>query len=131
MNDVYDFLKRAEVFYLATIDGEQPRVRVFGAVNIFEERLYLLSGKWKDVVKQIELNPRVELCTMKDGEWLRVSAVLVRDDRVEAQESMLDAYPSMRGMYTSGDEGNTVVYYLKDAKAVISSFTKDPVVIEF
>ena len=131
MQRVYEFLKQAGTYYLATEEGNQPRVRPFGTVHLFEGRLYLQTGKGKSVARQIAQNPRVELCAMKGDEWIRVAGTLVRDDRTEAQESMLDAYPTLRGMYRSGPDGNTVVYYLKDATATISSFSHPPIEISF
>ena len=130
MNTVNDFLKQAGVYYLATVEGDQPRVRPFGTVNIFEGKLYIQTGKKKDVAKQIEANPKVEISAFKDGKWIRVAGELVEDDRIEAQRSMLDAYPELAGMYQPGD-GNTAVYYFRNAVATISSFTEAPVVIEF
>jgi len=129
MNTVYDFLKKAGTYYLATVDGDQPRVRPFGTVNIFEGKLYIQTGKVKDVAKQIAANPKVEISAFMEGKWIRVAGELVEDDRIEAQKSMLDAYPELGGMYKAGD-GNTVVYYFKDAVATISSFTEAPVVIK-
>ena len=129
MKRVYDFLKQAETYYLATVDGDQPRVRPFGTVNIFEDKLYIQTGK--AVANQIAKNPKVEICAMKGDEWIRVAATLVEDDRVEAQESMLNAYPNLRAMYKTGPDGNTVVYYLKDATATISSFSHAPIDIKF
>ncbi|MCR5340304.1 MAG: pyridoxamine 5'-phosphate oxidase family protein [Saccharofermentans sp.] len=129
MNTVYDFLKKAGTYYLATVDGDQPRVRPFGTVNIFEGKLYIQTGKVKDVAKQIAANPKVEISAFLEGKWIRVAGELVEDDRIEAQKSMLDAYPELGGMYKAGD-GNTVVYYFKDAVATISSFTEAPVVIK-
>ena len=130
MNTVNDFLKQAGVYYLATVEGDQPRVRPFGTVNIFEGKLYIQTGKVKPVAKQIAANPKVEISAFKDGKWIRVAGELVEDDRIEAQQSMLDAYPELGGMYKAGD-GNTAVYYFKDAVATISSFTEAPVVIKF
>ena len=115
MKRVYDFLKEAGTYYLATMDGDQPRVRPFGTINVFEGKLYIQTGKGKAVAKQIAANPKVEICAMKGDEWIRVAATLVEDDRVEAQESMLNSYPSLRAMYKTGSDGNTIVYYLKDA----------------
>ena len=112
------------------MDGDQPRVRPFGTAHIFEGKLYIQTGKSKDVSKQIHANPKVELCAFKDGEWLRVAAELVEDDRREARVSMLDAYPSLQAMY-SADDGNTEVFYLKNATATFSSFTKAPEVVKF
>lgn len=129
MNTVYDFLKKAGTYYLATVDGDQPRVRPFGTVNIFEGKLYIQTGKVKDVAKQIAANPKVEISAFLEGKWIRVAGELVEDDRIEAQKSMLEAYPELGGMYKAGD-GNTVVYYFKDAVATISSFTEAPVVIK-
>ena len=130
MEKVYEFLKDAQTYYLATVDGDQPRVRPFGTVNIFEGKLYIQTGKSKDVSKQLHANPKAEICAFKDGVWLRVSGELIEDDRREARASMLDAYPNLRGMY-SEDDGNTEVFYMKDATATIASFTKAPEVIRF
>ena len=130
MEKVVKFLKDAEVYYLATVDGDQPRVRPFGTAHVFEGKLYIQTGKVKDVSKQIHANPKVEICAFKDGDWLRVAGVLVEDDRVEAEQSMLDAYPSLQGMY-SADDGNTEVFYFKNATATFSSFTEPPKTITF
>ena len=130
MKEVEKFLKEAETYYLATVEGDQPRVRPFGTVHIFEDKLYIQTGKKKDVSKQLHANPKVELCAFKGGEWIRVAAELVEDDRIEARQSMLDAYPSLQQMY-SADDGNTEVFYFKNATATISSFTHEPVVIKF
>lgn len=131
MKRVYDFLKEAGTYYLATMDGDQPRVRPFGTVNIFENKLYIQTGKGKSVAEQIAANPKVEICAMKGDEWIRVAATLVEDDRVEAQESILNAYPYLRTMYKTGPDGNTIVYYLKDAVATILSFSHAPIEIKF
>lgn len=130
MNRVYEFLKAAETYYLATVEGGHPRVRPFGTIHMFEGKLYIQTGKGKSVAKQIAANPKVELCAMKGDEWIRVAGTLVLDDRTEAQENMLN-YPSLRAMYTTGPNGNTAVYYFKDATATISSFSHEPVVIKF
>ena len=130
MKSVYEFLKNADVYYLATVEGDQPRVRPFGTVNIFEGRLYIQTGKVKPTSRQLLQNPKAELCAFKDGEWIRVSCELVEDDRYEAKKSMLDAYPSLRGMYDENDS-NTEVLYMKNAVAVFSSFGKESVTVEF
>lgn len=130
MQTVLDFLKKAGTYYLATVDGDQPRVRPFGTINLFENRLYIQTGKKKDVAKQIEKNPKAEL-TAFDGEvWLRVSAELVFDGRKEAQESLLAEYPQLRGMYAA-DDGNNAVYYLKNAVAAFYSFGGEPKEVKF
>ena len=130
MKRVYDFLKDAGTYYLATVDGDQPRVRPFGTVNIFEGKLYIQTGKVKPVSKQIAADPKVEICAFKDGRWLRLAGELVEDDRVEARRSMLDAYPELHGMYDEND-GNTQVLYFKNAEAVFSSFGAAPETVRF
>mgnify|MGYP003196905623 CR=1 FL=1 len=130
MESVYKFLKEADTYYLATVEGNQPRVRPFGTVNIFEGKLYIQTGKVKAVSKQIMANGKVEICAMKGGNWLRVAGTLVEDDRYEAKKAMLDAYPSLQGMYSAEDD-NTQVFYIKDATATFSSFTKAPEVVHF
>ena len=130
MKRVYDFLKKAEVYYLATVEGDQPRVRPFGTVNEFEGKLYMQTGKVKPTSQQLVANPKVEICAFTSGEWIRVACELVVDDRFEAKKSMLDAYPNLRGMYDEND-GNTQVFYMKNATATFSAFGKDSQVIEF
>ena len=130
MEKVYEFLKAAGTYYLATVDGDQPRVRPFGTVHIFEGKLYIQTGKSKDVSHQLAANPKAELCAFKDGVWVRVSGKLVEDDRVEARRSMLDAYPNLRAMYDEND-GNTQVLYFQDAVATFSSFTAPPETVRF
>lgn len=127
---VTEFLKNAGTYYLATAEGDQPRVRPFGTAHIFEGRLYFQTGLSKEVAKQMAANPKVEICACKDGAWIRVEGEAVLDERTEAQASMLEAYPSLKRMYAVGD-GNTAVYYLKNAKAVFSSFTAAPETVEF
>ncbi len=126
MQNVYEFLKAAEVYYLATVDGDQPRVRPFGTVNVFEDRLYIQTGKIKPVSHQLHANPKAEICAFKDGRWIRVAGELVSDDRYEAKANMLDAYPSLKKMY-SADDDNTEVFYFKNAVYTISSFTAPPI----
>ena len=130
MNEVYEFLKKAGTFYIATVDGDQPRVRPFGVVNIFEDKLYIQTGKVKNVSKQIEKNNNVEICTFLEGKWIRVSGKLIEDPRREAKESMLEANPMLKNMY-SADDDNTEVLYFEDATATIYSFTEEPKVIKF
>ena len=130
MNEVYEFLKKAGTYYLATVEGDQPRVRPFGTIDLFESKLYIQTGKKKDVSKQIHLNPKIEICAFKDGVWLRVAAKAVADERIEAQRHMLDAYPSLQGMYKAGD-GNTEVFCLTEGLATFSSFTAAPEIIRF
>lgn len=131
MKKVYDFLKEADTYFLATNDGDQPRVRPFGTIHIYENKLYIQTGRTKNVAKQIMANPKVEISAMKGDEWIRVSGELVPDENVDAQEAMLDAYPHLRAMYTTGADGNSAVYYFKDATATIYSFTHEPIEIKF
>jgi len=130
MQSVHDFLKSTNTYYLATIDGDTPRVRPFGTINLFEGKLYIQTGKKKDVAKQIAKNPKAEICAYDGKTWLRIACTLVEDDRTAAQESMLDAYPNIRKMYSVGD-GNTVVYYMKNAVATFYTFGAEPKVVRF
>ena len=130
MKRVCEFLKEAGAYYLATVEGDQPRVRPFGTANIFEDKLYIQTGKVKPVSKQLGVNPKAEICAFKDGVWLRVACELIEDDRVEAKAAMLDAYPNLRGMYNENDD-NTQVLYMKDAVATFSGFGKEPETYSF
>ena len=130
MEKVLQFLKEAQTYYLATTEGDQPRVRPFGTIDLFEGKLYFQTGKVKDVSKQIHANPKIEICAFKDGVWLRVAAKAYADDRLAPQEHMLAEYPSLQAMYKPGD-GNSEVFYLKDATATFSSFTAAPEVVTF
>lgn len=130
MDKVLKFLKDAETYYLATVEGDQPKVRPFGTAHIFEGKLYIQTGKVKDVSKQLHQNPKAEICAFKNGEWLRVSGKLIEDNRNEARQSMLDAYPGLQKMYKA-DDGNTEVFYFENSTAIFSSFTHEPQIIEF
>ena len=130
MERVEKFLKDADVYYLATMEGDQPRVRPFGTAHIFEGKLYIQTGKVKEVYKQLKENPKAEICACIKDQWLRVSGELIEDDRREARQSMLDDYPSLQSMY-SADDGNTAVFYFRNATAVFSSFHAEPEVIKF
>lgn len=130
MEKVCQFLKDAGTYYLATVEGNQPRVRPFGTAHIYNGKLYIQTGKVKPVSKQLAANPKAEICAFKDGTWLRVEGKLVEDDSVEARKSMLDAYPTLRAMYDEND-GNTQVLYFANATATFSSFTAPPEVIKF
>ena len=130
MQEVYEFLKNCGTYYLATVDGDQPRVRPFGTVDIFEGKLYIQTGKVKDVSKQLQKNPKAEICAFANGTWVRVAGELVRDDRIEAKKHMLDAYPSLQAMYKAEDD-NTEVLYFRNATATFSSFTAAPRTVAF
>lgn len=130
MNEVYEYLKKCGVYYLATVDGDQPRVRPFGTVDVFEGKLYIQTGKAKPVAQQMKANQKVEISGMADNKWIRLTAEAVLDDNIAAQEHMLDNYPSLKAQYQPGD-GNTEVYYLKNVTAQICSFTDPVQVYEF
>ena len=130
MQEVYEFLKAAGTYYLATMDGDQPRVRPFGTIDLIDGKLYIQTGKRKDVASQIKANPKIEISAMLDGRWIRLSAEAILDENIEAQVHMLDNYPSLKAMYAPGD-GNTEVYYLRNAAAAICSFTSEPEVYHF
>ena len=130
MERVCKFLKDAGVYYLATVEGDQPRVRPFGTAHIFEGKLYIQTGKVKPTSRQLLQNPKAEICAFHQGVWVRIAGELVEDDRVEARASMLDAYPSLRKMYDEND-GNTQVFYFRNAVATFSSLTSAPETVEF
>lgn len=123
MDEILAFLKKAGTYYLATDDNGQPRVRPFGTATLYDGRIYIQTGKKKSVSMQMHANPRIEICAFLDGDWLRIQAEAVEDDRREALKAVLDDYPELRAMYNE-DDGNTEVFYLKNATAVFSSFTK-------
>ena len=132
MNEIYEFIKKCGTYYLATVEDGQPRNRPFGTINIFEGKLYIQTGKSKSVSKQIQKNPKVELCCFDagTGAWLRLAGELVRDDRREPKVDMLEHYPDLKNMY-SADDDNTEVLYFKNATATISSFAAPPKVVQF
>ena len=130
MKEVQEFLKECGVYFLATSEDNIPHVRPFGTAEIFENKLYIQTGKIKDVSKQIEKNPNVELCAYKDGKWLRVKGVLVREEKKKKKKDMLDKNPELKSMYSAEDD-NTEVLYFEKATATFYSFTKPPKEIEF
>ncbi|MBR1891400.1 MAG: pyridoxamine 5'-phosphate oxidase family protein [Clostridia bacterium] len=130
MKEVCEFLKKCGTYFLATVEDDMPRVRPFGTAHIFEDKLYIQTGKIKDVFKQVEKNPNAEICAFDGQKWLRISGKLIHDDRRVARESMLNAYPELRSMYNE-DDGNTAVLYFKDATATFYSFTEAPKTVKF
>ena len=130
MQEVYEFLKKCGTYYLATVEGDQPRVRPFGTVDLFEGKLYIQTGKVKAVSKQLQANPKAEICAFADGVWVRVAGELIRDDRIEAKKHMLDQYPSLQAMYSAEDD-NTEVLYFRNATATFASFTAAPRTVTF
>ena len=130
MQEVQEFLKKCGTYYLATVEGDQPRVRPFGTAEIFEGKLYIQTGKSKDVSKQIQKNPKVEICGFHNGTWVRIAGTLVRDDRVEAKEDMLEKNPGLKNMYSATDD-NTEVLYFENATATFYSFGGEPKVVKF
>ena len=130
MKKALEFLRQCGTFYIATVDGDQPRVRPFGAVADFEDKLYITTGNFKPVFAQLMVNPKIEISGMVGGDWIRLSAEAVRDERREAKTAMLEQNPVLRGMYGE-DDGVFEVLYLVNAKATICSFTKAPDAWEF
>ncbi len=126
------FLDKTKTYYLATAEGDQPRVRPFGTALVYNGRLYIQTGKVKPVSRQLAANPKAEICAFdgETGSWLRVSGRLVNDDSREAKAAMLDKHPELKGMY-SADDDNTQVLYFEDAVATISSFTAAPEIFNF
>ena len=130
MEEVYEFLKKCGAYYIATMDGDQPRVRPFATLLIFDKKLYIQTGKVKNVSKQIKKNPKVEICAVDGPKWVRVEALAVDDDRTEAKQKMMDAHPQLKNMY-SVDDGNFQVLYLKNATATFYSFGGEPRAVKF
>ena len=132
MQKTYQFIKDAEHYFIATVENDQPRVRPFGTIHIFEGKLYIQMGRKKKVAQQILANGKVELCAMKGDEWIRVSGILVDDNRREPKASMLDEYESLKSMY-SPDDDNTMVLYFQPGTvtATIYSFKNEPIVMKF
>ena len=130
MNEVLEFLQKCKTYYLATVEDNQPRVRPFGTAEVFEDKLYIQTGKKKEVYKQLVKNPKCEICAFDGGDWVRIACELIPDERIEAKKDMLDKNPSLRRMYDENDD-NTIVLYMKDATATFSSFTKESVTYKF
>lgn len=130
MNEIYEFLKACKTYYLATVEGDQPRVRPFGTIDIFDGKLTIQTGKVKAVSRQMHANPKIEICAFADGKWIRVEAIAKEDPRIEAQEHMLENYPELKEMYRAGD-GNNEIFALESGKATIFTFGAAPKTILF
>ena len=132
MNEVLAYLKECGAFFLATNEGDQPRVRPFGAVDIIDDRLYIMTGKVKDVFKQMDANAKIEICGMKasGAEWMRLCGKAVNDDTLSVKEKFLELNPELKSMYKA-DDGNMAVLYITDATATFYSFTEAPKTISF
>lgn len=130
IDKVYDFINEADTYYLATVEGDQPRVRPFGTILLWKGKLYIQTGKVKEVSKQLAANPKAEISAFKDGKWIRVSGELVNDDDHDVKVAMLGKMPSLKAMY-SADDDNMQMLYFKNATATFSSFTEAPETVEF
>jgi len=132
MKDVYNFVKKCGYYFIATVEGDQPRVRPFGTIAIFENKLYIQTSKQKNVAKQLKANPKIEICALDlaESKWLRIEAEAIPDERIEAKKFMLEEYPELKNMYAADDD-KTLVLYLKNVTAVFSSFTGEPKVVKF
>lgn len=130
MERIVEFLKKCHPYYLATVDNGQPRVRPFGTIDLFEGRLYIQTARTKAVSAQMKKEPRIEICGLCEGKWIRVAAEAELDERIEPQQHMLDGYPHLKNKYQPGD-GNNEVFFLKNGTATIESFRDEPVVIHF
>jgi len=130
MKTVYDFLKKCKTYYIATVENDQPRVRPFGTIDLFEDKLYIQTGKVKNVSKQMAKNPKIEICAFDGNSWIRIEAKAINDDRIQAKQHMLDNYPELQKMYKA-DDNNTQVLYLKDVTATFYSFGKEPKTVKF
>ena len=121
MEKVCEFLKSAGTYYLATVEGDQPRVRPFGFTMIFEDKLYFGMGTHKESYKQVKANPNVEICAMNpDGSFMRVKGVAHFDLRPEVQAHMFEVAPSLRKLYNEENGMVQATFYLSDIVAEIS-----------
>lgn len=130
MNEVCEFLQKAHIFYVATVEGDQPRVRPFGIAHIIDGKLCVMTGKRKPVSHQLAANPKAEVCACTGGKWVRICGKLIEDDRMETRLAMLDAYPHMKKTYAA-DDGNMQVLYFEDATATFDSFNGEHTVVTF
>ena len=129
MSRIVDVLKEAGVFYVATVDGDQPRVRPFGAVIDFDGKPYFCTNNQKEVFKQLMKSPKTEICAcLPDKRWVRVVGTFVRDDNDAVRAAMLEDMPMLKSMYSVGD-GLFEVLYLDNAVATIYSMGGEPEVI--
>ena len=129
LEKVIKFLDEAQTYYLATVEGDQPRVRPFGTALIYKDKLYIQTGKVKPVSKQLKANPKAEICAFMDGKWLRISGELIEDDTREVKTLMLEKMPILRHMYNE-DDGNMQMLYFKKATVTFASFTSAPETFE-
>ena len=130
VQEVFDFLKKAGTYYIATADGDQPRVRPFATALLMNGRIYIQTGKVKPCSKQMAVNPKVEICAINENSWLRIAATVINDDSIEVKRALLDAYPQLKGRYSAEDE-NMQMLYLSEAVATFFSFTTEPKVVQF
>ena len=130
MQRVYEFLKNAEVYYLATVEGDQPRVRPFGTIDLFEDKLYIQTGKVKPCAHQMKANPKVEITAMRGEDWIRITCEAYLETRHEAVVSMVEAHPHLAQFYRA-DDPDTEVFYLANVTAVVFSTTPQPLTIQW
>ena len=125
LEKVLKFLDETQTYYLATVEGDQPRVRPFGTALVYRDKLYIQTGKVKPVSHQLKANPKAEICAFKDGTWVRIAGELVEDDAREVKTLMLEKMPMLRHMYNE-DDGNMQMLYFQNAEVVFASFAAPP-----
>jgi len=130
MNEVLNYLKSCGVFYVATNEGDQPRVRPFGAVCEFEGKLYIVTNNKKNVYKQMLDNAKIEISGMNKNTWIRIEGKAILDNRREARVAMMEDNEAVLSRMYNVDDNLMAVLYLEDAVATISSFTEEPKVIK-
>lgn len=135
-SEVFAYLKECRAFFLATVDASSdaavPRVRPFGALALWDNAIYIQTGNFKPVYRQLVATPRIEICALKPtgDAWIRIEATAVPDTRREALTAVLDANPALRSMY-SEDDGRTAVFRLENATATFNSFVAEPRAVSF
>ena len=132
MQEVFEFLKACGTYYLATLDGQQPRVRPFGSYAVHQGRLYIETAHYKPVAHQIDAHPLVEICAFDNqSRWVRIAARLVADESYEAKHAFLEQMPELRDLGYDETGNKMAIYYLTEAEATFSSYTDEPRTVRF
>ena len=114
-----NFLQKCGTFYVATTDGNQPRVRPFGLVIEHENKLWFGTANTKEVYRQLMANPRIEIsATSPTMEWVRLSGQAVFESNAEVKRKAFELLPMLANIYQGSEDPVFEVFYLAEAEAV-------------
>lgn len=124
-----DFFQNAKMFFIATTEEDQPRVRPFGHLVEYHGQFYFNTGKHKNVYQQLMKNPKVEICAFDKGVWYRVAGCAAESDNEEIKQMMMEIDPVVKRNYGQ-DTSDLAIFGLVNVKSYRCTFASNELVYE-